>query len=239
MCRLCVSRISNQKKSGGIRLIVDYRAINSITIKEAFPFPNVRDVLQSIPKSKVFSQLDLKQGYHQIEVDEPSRKYTAFVIPCGHYGYTRVPFGLANAPRLFQRTMLNILGHLPSIKVFLDDFLIFSQNDTEHGEHLNSVLNLLIKNNLTISFEKSNFFQDSVSFLGHIISEHGIKPDISRIKDLDQFKRPETKKQLLHLLGVINWFRPFIPKLSELLIPRGFFRIRAQTKGGTLKEKML
>ncbi|KAI5152754.1 hypothetical protein ENBRE01_2980 [Enteropsectra breve] len=207
------------KKDGSIRLVVDYRAINAITVKEGFPFPNVHEELRAIPKSKIFSQIDLKRGYHQMEVDENSRKYTAFVIQANHYEYNRVPFGLANAPRLFQRTMQHIFGHLTFVKIFLDDFLIFSNSENEHAKHLDTVLTIAQQHNLTLSFEKSSFFKDSVKFLGHIISEKGIKPDISRVEGLKQFNSPKTRRQLLQLLGLMNWYRPFIPGLSKTIQP--------------------
>jgi ribonuclease HI len=203
------------KKTGDIRLVVDYRKINAITLKEASPFPNLHEELTSIAPGTVFSQLDLKQGYHQIAVEEESKKFTAFVISNGHYEYNRVPFGLCNAPRIFQNIMRNILGHLKYIRIFLDDILVVSKNETEHCSHLLEVLSILKTNNLTISFSKSSFFKEEVIFLGHIISKEGIRPDTSRIKGLEEFPEPTSRKKLLQLLGLINWFRPFIKNLSQ------------------------
>ena len=130
-----------------------------------------------------------------------------------------MPFGSANAPKVFQRIMNTILGFLPFLKVFLDDILIFSNNEDEHSNHITQVLNILKDNNLTIGFEKSTFFAKEVKYLGHIISENGIKPDIERIKDLKGFNSPRNKKQLQKLIGTINWFRPFINNLSNKLSP--------------------
>lgn len=99
----------------------------------------------------------MRQGYHQIEVAEESRKFTAFVLPSDHYEYLRIPFGLTNAPRVFQRAMKQILGHLPYIRIFLDDISVFSENEVEHSRHLNEILDILCNNNLIISFEKSSY----------------------------------------------------------------------------------
>lgn len=186
------------KKNKSIRLVIDYRKINSFTIKEAFPFPNVQDHLNSIPKSNVFSSIDLKSGYHQIELAETSRKYSGFVILGEHYEFLRLPFGLTNAPRIFQSVMQQILGHLPFVRVFLDDILIFSENEEEHIDHLDTVLEHLKTRRATISFEKSKFFQTEIPFLGHIISSEGIKPGPSRIPDLEPLYVPKTKKKLLN-----------------------------------------
>lgn len=207
------------KKNGDIRLVVDYREINKRTIKDAFPFPNVRDELLSIPKSSIFSKLDLKQGYHQVLVEEKSRKYTAFVILNGYFEYCRVPFGLSNAPRFFQQMMSRLLGHYPFVRVFLDDILVFSDNAESHSIHLREVLEVLKNNNMTISCDKSEFFKSKMNFLGHVISSMGLQPEVSRVIAMESFEAPKTKKQLLKLLGTINWFRPFIKNLSKKITP--------------------
>lgn len=175
------------------------------------------DQLRSIPKSSLFSQLDLSQGYHQLKIHEDDKKYTCFITEQGKYQYTRVPFGLTNAPRVFQRVMRKILQGIPYVKVFLDDILIFSSSFEEHLFHLEKVLLILKNNNISINFKKSNFIKKEVSYLGHIISEKGIRPDEKKIKDIKMLTPPKSIKQLQRLLGYLNWYREFIPNLSFLL----------------------
>lgn len=155
-------------------------------------------------------------GYHQLALDEKSVPFTSFVTPFGQFEYLRVPFGLTNAPKVFQRVITQIVGNVPFAKVFLDDILIFSSSKEEH---LTDILKKLHEYNVTISTEKSHFFQEQVTYLGHIIDSEGLKTDISRIAPLDNWKVPKSVKQLQKLLGFINWFRPFIKNLSIEIQP--------------------
>lgn len=207
------------KRNGNIRLIVDYRQINKITQKDAYPFPNLWEEIRSIPQSKYFTQIDLQMGYHQIAIHPNSRKYTSFVIPGGQYEYCRIPFGLSNAPRIFQKAMQSLLGEFKFVKIFLDDILIFSPDKEKHTIHVQTVMDILEQNCVTINIDKSSFFKTEVSYLGHIINHQGIKADSTRVKDLASFTTPKTLKQVQRLIGYINWFRPYIPKLSSQLKP--------------------
>ncbi|MGL5707608.1 MAG: reverse transcriptase domain-containing protein [Aeromonas sp.] len=206
------------KRNGNIRLVVDYRKLNSITKKETYPFPNVWDEVRSIPKSNYFSQIDMCNGYHQLLLSKESRKFTAFVVPGGLYEYTRVPFGLANAPRIFQNVMRKLLGHLNFVRIFLDDILIFSTTIFEHETHIKTVLDILEMNNIGIGFEKSKFCSNSVKYLGFNITTNGFGPDTSRVSEFKQMPPPKTRRQLLKILGFINWFRPFIKNLSTIIV---------------------
>jgi transposase InsO family protein len=203
-----------EKRNGKIRLVVDYRQLNKRTLKESYPFPSVWEGIQSIPKNQIFSQIDLSMGFHQIRLSEESIKLTSFIIPGAQYEYLRVPFGLANSPRFFQRIMNDLLGHLPFVNIFVDDIFIFSPSISEHQSHLLQILEIFKANNIIINLEKSSFFQKEVKYLGHIITQDGIKPDTSRIETFRKNPMPKTGKQLLKLLGYLNWFRPFIRDLS-------------------------
>ncbi|MEG0619337.1 MAG: reverse transcriptase domain-containing protein [Bacilli bacterium] len=207
------------KRNGNIRLVVDYRDLNSITIKEAHPFLNLWDEIRSIPQCNIFSQLDLNMGYHQITIDRESRKYTAFSTSFGHFEYKRMPFGLCNAPRVFQRIMRELLGHLYFTKVFLDDILIHSKNISEHFEHLKTVLTILKENNVSINFEKSKFATEEVRYLGHIIDKNGIMPDTSNMLKPTELYPANSIRKIRRLCGYINWFRPYIPSISQKMIP--------------------
>ncbi|MGL5707258.1 MAG: reverse transcriptase domain-containing protein [Aeromonas sp.] len=203
------------KKNGNIRLVVDYRKLNEVTIKDAHPFPNLWEEIRSLPQSKIFSKLDLSMGYHQVCLAEDSKKYTSFVTQFGQFEYNRIPFGLCNAPRVFQRAMRDILGHLSFVKIFLDDILIYSESEEVHKIHLETVLKLFNSNNVAVNFEKSCFFKNQVCYLGHIIDENGIKPDVSIIPEIETLLPIKTTKQAQKLCGFINWFRPYVRDLSQ------------------------
>ena len=158
------------KRNGEIRLVVDYRRINAITEKETCTILGIQDQLIDLQESKFFSTIDLRSGYYQIEMDPESIKFTAFIIAGKHYEFIRMPFGLMNAPRTFQRTMTQQLGNLKYVRVYLDDILIHSPTLADHSEHVKDVLYILTKHGITINYEKSKFCSESVNYLGHVIT---------------------------------------------------------------------
>lgn len=207
-----------QKKNGEIRFVIDYRKLNAKTIPSNFPIPRINEYLQELGGSKIFSQIDLNMGYYQIPISSKDIYKTAFSIDNGHYEFLRMPFGLSNAPRTFQRSMNALFGKLSYVKVYLDDILVHSKTEEEHCEHLETVLNTFKNEGIAINFNKSNFFKKQVTYLGHVISSEEIKADTSRIsKSKPQI--PTTKKQLQRILGVINWFRPYVKNLSTKIAP--------------------
>ena len=207
-----------KKKNGELRLVIDYRNLNDCTINEKFPIPKIQDYLSQLQGSTYFSQIDLKSGYYQIRVKKCDQPKTAFMIANQTYLFKRMPFGLVSAPSTFQLCMMELLGHLEYVKVYLDDILIHSKTIDEHADHLENVFSILRNNTAEINFEKSSFCLEQVTYLGHIVTKDGIRPDISRI---EKFKMPEitTKRQLQRLLGLINWFRPFVSNVSKKLNP--------------------
>ena len=202
------------KKNGNIRLVVDYRQFNKQTLPTVYPLPLIHYYLQQLNGSKVFSQIDLNMGYYQIPIRESDVYKTGFTICNETYEFLRMPFGLANAPRTFQRTMQELLLSLNFTKVYLDDILIHSKREEEHLQHLKQVFEILRKAGASINFEKSHFNQQSVCSLGNIIAADGIKPDISKVCNFNIIK-PKNKKQLQRILGLVNWFRPYIINISE------------------------
>lgn len=206
------------KKGGKIRLVVDFRPLNVLTIADPYPFPEIQTQLYDLNGSKIFSQVDLKTGYYQIQMAEEDIHKTAFVILGQHFEFLRMPFGLTNAPRTFQRAMMNLLGHLQFTKIFLDDILIHSGNNYEHLKHLENIFKIFIDNKISINWEKSRFHQMRVNYLGMEISEQGIKAESTSIKKLQHINlHPKNQKELRQILGLLNWFRPYVIKLSDLL----------------------
>ncbi len=207
------------KRNGNIRLVVDYRKLNAITISEAFPFPCIEDQIRGLEGSTYFSQIDLNQGFYQISMKKEDVPKTSFVVPSGQYEFLVMPFGLKNSPRSFQRAMVKILGDLTYVKVFLDDILVFSKTKEEHLSHLEIVMTRLKIHGSTINREKSHFFQTQVEYLGVIIDKDGVRPCMRVINQISTIKKPNTINQVRKVLGMINYFRAFIPNLSSLISP--------------------
>lgn len=208
-----------RKKDNTYRLCVDYRALNSVTVKDPFPLPRIDNLLAKIGSSTIFTTLDLHSGYHQIPMKESDRFKTAFVTPNGKYEYTVMPFGLVNAPSTFARYMADLFRDLPFVCVYLDDILVHSATVDEHWKHLDIVLQRLQKEKLIVKKKKCNFAAQSVEFLGYTISKNKIQPLISKCAAIDNFPTPKTVKDAQRFLGMINYYRRFIPRCSHIQQP--------------------
>ncbi|KAG0420770.1 Retrovirus-related Pol polyprotein from transposon 17.6 [Dictyocoela roeselum] len=205
-----------RKKNGKIRLIVDYRALNSITVKCHQFTPNMFELLSRLKGATIFSNVDLNQGYYQVIIAKKDVDKTGFKILNRTFVFNKMPFGLCNAPSTFQRIMKGMLKKVKNIIIYLDDILIFSDNYRTHYETLSEVFEIFNSNNVLINFEKSKFLQSEIRFLGNHITADGIQPDISKINEYE-FKAPKTKTQLQKILGLLNWYRPFVPLISVKL----------------------
>lgn len=158
-------------------------------------------------------------GFHQIEIFDEDTQKTAFTIMGGKYEYTRMPFGLKNAPFEFQEAVNNILIDMDFVKVYIYDVLVFSPDIKTHENHLKSVLTKLRENNISINFPKSTFLAEQVLFLGQKVSKSGIKPDLSPLNKLTKINNPRNKKDIMRIISVIQWFRPYIQNLSSKIKP--------------------
>ncbi|KAI4293378.1 hypothetical protein PAPHI01_2652 [Pancytospora philotis] len=207
-----------EKKTGKLRLLIDYRRLNAITHPEEYPFPGIEDLLLGLGGAQYFTTIDLNQGYYQIAMHPKAVRYTAFDMPFGRYEFLRMPFGLKNAPKSFQRAICTTLRGIEHIRIYLDDILIASKTLKEHTEHVGEVIKRLFDAGFSINFEKSHFAKEQVIFLGREISKYGIRPVVDSKLDPEKLTWPKTKKQLQGLIGMINWFRAFIPKLSTKMI---------------------
>ena len=210
-----------RKKNGDVRLCIDYRKLNLQTIKDAYALPNLEETFSALTGSKWFSVLDLKSGYYQIEVEEADKPKTAFVCPLGFWEFNRMPQGITNAPSTFQRLMEKCMGdiNLKEVLVFLDDLIIFSETFEEHETRLLHVLHRLKEYGLKLSVEKCKFFQTSVKYLGHIVSQHGVETDPQKIEALKTWPRPQNLKELRSFLGFAGYYRRFIQNYSKIVKP--------------------
>ena len=211
-----------RKKDGSLRQCVDYRRLNSRTIKDSYCLPRIEEILDSLAGSKYFSVLDLKSGYHQVEIKEEHKERTAFsVAPLGFYEYNRMAMGLANAPATYQRLMENVLGdlHLSICMVFLDDIIVFGNSFEEHLDRLEQVLVRLGDNGLKLNPKKCNFCQERVKYVGHIVSQHGIETDPEKVEKVKNWPRPQTPEEVRKFLGFCGYYRRFVKDFSKIAKP--------------------
>lgn len=203
------------------RVVVDYRKLNDITISDKFPIPNIEDLFSKLGKCLYFTTLDLAKGFHQIPISIEDGHKTAFSTHTGHYEFTRMPFGLKNAPASFQRMMNEVLhDYINNIcVVYLDDILVFSTSLHEHIVSLRKIFRRLADYNLKVQIDKCNFFKRESEYLGHVITEHGIKPNPAKIEIIRKISLPRTVKDIRSFLGVTGFYRKFIKDYGRIALP--------------------
>jgi hypothetical protein len=193
-----------RKKDGTLRLCIDYRALNKISVKNKYPLPRIDDLLDQLSGATVFSKIDLQSGYHQVRVAEADIPKTAFRTRYGHYEWTVMPFGLTNAPATFQSLMNAVLRpYLDTfVLVYLDDVLIYSKTQEEHKRHLALVLQALREHKLYAKLSKCEFGKRQLNFLGHVIGDNGISMDPSKVEAITSWPKPRTVTELQSFLGL-------------------------------------
>ena len=209
------------KKDGSIRFCVDYRKVNAITRKDAHPLPHIQDIFDSLSGAKIFSTLDLKSGYWQIPMHPEAIEKTAFVCHRGLFEFTRMPFGLANAPAEFQRTMQTVLGKMLGrfAMVYLDDIVVYSKNEREHREHINLICDALEENGLKLKPSKCEFNKSSVELLGYIVSAEGITCNPQKTEVIAKLSQPQTVKDVRSFLGMAGYYRQCVPNFAKVAAP--------------------
>lgn len=208
------------KKDGSLRMCIDYRALNKITVKNRFALPRIDDLLDRLHGARVFTSLDLAQGYHQIRVTDADVPKTAFRTPIGHFQYKVLPFGLTNAPATFQAVMNEMfLGMDEYVLVYLDDILVFSKTEEEHLQHVRKVFEVLRTHKFYAKRKKCNFMQRELLYLGHILNDEGLRPDPAKVAAVETWAVPQDLHQLRSFLGFANYFRKFIQGFSKLVTP--------------------
>jgi len=199
----------------------DYRAVNDRIFSDAHPLPLPEDMFDKLQGCKFFSKLDLTKGFWQIPVDPATRKILAMATPIGLYEPRCMPFGMKNAPAVFQREMQRILGErlYKGVMVFIDDILIYCRTAEEHAEMVEWVLQRLQQEGYYANPDKCEFFQREVSFLGHVISEHGVAVQQHKVRAVSEWPLPQTKKDVRAFLGLTGYYRKFIHCYSEIATP--------------------
>jgi len=211
-----------RKKSGKLRMCVDYRMLNNRTIKDAYALPRVEEVFDCLHGAKYFSTIDMKSGYHQVEVEEKHKERTAFTVgPLGFYEFNKMPFGLSNSPATYQRLMEECLGdfNMKICVIYLDDLIIFSDSFEQHLERLNMILTRLKECGIKLSPEKCFFIQRKVHFLGHVVGEDGIETDPEKIEKIKNYPKPTNPERLKSFLAFCGYYRKFVKDFAKLIRP--------------------
>lgn len=203
------------------RIVVDFRRLNAVTIADRYPVPEINDVLSNLGGNEYFTVLDLKSGFHQIPLKMEDMEKTAFSVNNGKYEYTRLPFGLKNAPSIFQRTLDDILREFIGkiCYVYVDDIIIFSKDEKSHLDHVDKVFGTLERANMKIQLDKCEFFKNEVEFLGFIVAKEGIKTNPKKVAAILKFSYPETLKELRSFLGLSGYYRRFIRGYADIAKP--------------------
>uniref|UniRef100_L7LYF1 RNA-directed DNA polymerase n=1 Tax=Rhipicephalus pulchellus TaxID=72859 RepID=L7LYF1_RHIPC len=208
------------KKDGSIRVCVDYRNLNAITEPDSFPMGNVTELLYTIAKAKYISVLDMTRGYWQIPLSGESQGLAAFATPSGLYAWKVMPYGLRNSAATFQRIVNELLAnHRQYACAYIDDVAVFSETWQDHMCHLRAVLQAIQSAGLTVNPAKCNFAQPRVKYLGHEVGSGIHAPDSDRVRAIQQLRPPKTKKELRSVLGLLNYYRDYVPEYSRLVLP--------------------
>ena len=210
-----------KKKDGTLRLCIDYRQLNQVTIKNKYPIPRIDDLFDQLQGAQVFSKIDLRSGYCQLKIKEEDISKTAFRTRYGHYEFLVMPFGLTNAPAAFVELMNRIFQPLLDICVivFIDDILVYSKSNQEHEEHLRNVLSILREKKLYAKFSKCEFWLNEVAFLGHVISGKGISVDPRKIEAVVEWEVPTNVIEVRSFLGMAGYYRRFVEGFSRIAQP--------------------
>ena len=208
------------KKDGSKRFCVDFRKLNQVTKKNSYPLPLIDDILALLGKAKYFTSLDLKSGYWQVAMDDQDKEKTAFACHKGLFEFNVMPFGLSNAPAVFQElTSVVLQGCNNFATAYLDDIMIFSSTLEEHLEHLSIIFGKLRQHNLKLKLKKCSFLKIETNYLGFVISENGIKPDEKKVEAIRSLPVPTCVKEVRSFIGMCSYYRRFIPNFSQIAEP--------------------
>ncbi|KAG1929738.1 gag-pol fusion protein [Pimephales promelas] len=208
------------KKDHTLRVCIDFRKLNSQSKFDAYPMPRVDELLERIGRAQFITTLDLCKGYWQVPLDPASRPYTAFKTPLGLFHFTVLPFGLHGAPATFQRMMDRVLqGGEECSAAYLDDVVIFSNTWTDHIRHLKQTLERIQSAGLTLNVGKCRWAQREACYLGYLLGNGQLKPQVSKVEAIHRSPPPRTKKEVRSFLGLVGWYRRFIPEFASVATP--------------------
>jgi hypothetical protein len=208
------------KPDGSVRFVIDYRKVNAISENDAFPLPRVDDLIELIGRAKFITKIDISKAFWQIPLSQESQSISSFITPFGLYHFTVMPFGLASSGCTFQRLMQKVLVGLQAFaSAYLDDIIIFSDTWDEHLIHIQKVFDRIKSAGLTIKKAKCDFANAIVTYLGHVVGNNTIAPTKAKVKSILEFPKPQDKKQLRQFLGVVGYYRRYIPHMAHISAP--------------------
>ena len=211
--------VVGRKRDGSIRLCVDLRQVNKSIVPDGYPLPRINDVLDRLGGSGVFSRLDLKDAYHQLELHPDSRDLTTCVSHLRLYRFKRVNFGLASAGPCFQQVMASMLKGMPGVEVYLDDILCHAATQGEHDDRLREVLRRFEVHRVRVNWDKSSTSEKGLPFLGYLVSAEGVRIDPERIRPLLEAPDPGDEKGLRAFFGAVGYHARFVPRFAEVVEP--------------------
>ena len=209
-----------RKKDGSLRLVCSYTALNSVIKTFYWPLPNIDDIFASLGGSRFISTLDFLKGYLQIPLTDRAKAKTAFVCEEGLFSFERLSFGLSTAPSIFQECMSKLLNGAGAYATsYLDDLIVHSKTFSEHISHLQDIFDRIRRANMKLQKTKCTFLREEVPYLGHIITRNGIKPDMGKIKAIQELDAPKTVKEVRAFVGMTSYYRRYIPHYAEIAEP--------------------
>ena len=210
-----------KKKDGTLRLCIDYRQLNKLTVKNKYQLPRIDDLFDQLKGASIFSKIDLRSGYHQLRIKDADVHKTAFRTRYGHYEFLVMPFELTNAPAAFMDLMNRVFRPYVDqfVVVFINDILVYSKDRESHDTHLQVVLETLRKEQLYAKLSKCEFWMNEVSFPGHIVSKEGIRVDPKKIEVVVEWKPPRNVIEVRTFLGLAGYYRRFVKGFSMTAAP--------------------
>ena len=208
-----------RKKDSSYRFVVDYRDLNKVTKKDAYPAANWQDILDKMAGSRVFSFLDGASAYWSVPIREEDREKTAFAVPRGQFEMNVMAFGLCNSQSTYQRVIDQVLAAVPQVEAYIDDACVHTRDVEDHVTHLKLTLDAYKNANMQLRLDKCQFAYEKGEFVGHEISGEGYSPLKSHVTTIRNYPKPNTKKELQRFLGLVNFYRHFIPEMGRTAAP--------------------